>query len=76
MRLPKGPTPAALEVHAYVAAGQIYKFPARDYNHAREIAGRIAREYLWVEEENGVETFYPPDKVHKIKIVPVKKEKK
>lgn len=76
MRLPERDEPVALEVHAYVAAGQIYKFPARDYNHAREIAGRIAKEYLWVQEDGGTETFYPPDKVHKIKIVPAKKEKK
>lgn len=75
MKLPKKEKPMRLEVHAYVAAGQIYKFPARDCNHAREIAGRIASEYLWVKEADGTETFFPPDKVHKVKIVRLDKKK-
>lgn len=75
MKLPEKEKPTALEVHAYVHAGQIFKFSARDYNHAREIAGRIASEYLWVTEDDGTETIYPPDKVHKVKIVPVKGKK-
>ena len=70
MRLPKGPTPAALEVHAYMQGGEIYKFPARDMNHARQIAGRIVSEYLYIIQSDGSEEFYPPDKVYKAKIVP------
>lgn len=57
-------------VRAYLKTNEIYEFPARDINSARETAARIAREGLWVIHSKGHETFWPPEKLHKVKFFP------
>jgi len=58
-----------IDVIAYlVFAGVTHTFPARDMNHAREIASRIVQEGLHVQHSDGTEEFWPTDKVMKVKI--------
>lgn len=61
---------ASYTVTAYLSAGLTHQFPARDAAHAREIAGRIIREGLWIVNQDGSEEFYPTDRVFKVKAAP------
>lgn len=55
-------------VTAYLTAGLAHEFPAKSLNHAREVAGRIVREGLWVVEADGTELYYPAGLVFKVKV--------
>ncbi len=59
-------------VRAYLITNEVYEFPARDLNNARETAARITREGAWVILGKGVECYWPTDKVFKVKIFPAK----
>lgn len=67
MKLPEKPVPALLQVHAHVDK-KVYKFPARDVFEARDMAARMACQYLRVTEDDGTETCYPPYRIKKITI--------
>ncbi len=66
------------EVATILRVGVIYRQVGRDLMHAREMAANIMRDGLWVEkpagEASGVELFYPPSQVLKVKIIPVVSE--
>lgn len=54
-------------VKAYLGAGMVKEFSARDRDHGREIANRIITEGLWV-TDGDTDTFYPPAKVYKVTV--------
>lgn len=63
-----------MRVVAYTLHNTTHEFPARDGNHAREIAKRIITEGLWLVERAtnltiASETYYPVTQVFKVKIV-------
>lgn len=55
-----------IRVKVYMKSNAIHYFPARNINNAREIASRITREGLWLEDPE--EVFYPISEVYKVKI--------
>jgi hypothetical protein len=57
------------DVIAYLLTNEKHCFTGRDVNHARQIAKRIVMEGLHVCDD-GVEEFYPTDKIFKVKILP------
>ena len=58
-----------MKVKVYLTENQTYEFPARSENNGREIAGRIVREGLWINDEDGNESFYPITRIVKAKLI-------
>jgi len=59
------------KVTAYLSAGVQHSFDARSQKHAREIAGRIIREGLWVVHDDKTEEYYPSNLIFKVKVAKV-----
>lgn len=58
------------KVTAYLTAGLTHSFDAKDQKHAREIAGRIVREGLWVVNPDGSEAYFPTAVLFKVLLCP------
>jgi hypothetical protein len=61
-----------IKVIVYLKHNAVYKFPARNVLHAREIAHRIVTGKLWITEEEGAEEgtelMFPTTEIFKVKI--------